>query len=109
MLDRGAGFSEVAVFLPVHLLVLERLHEGLTGRVVVRISLPAHADLNLPRFQQIGIILRGVLHPAVGMMDQTRRWRSVGQRHPQSPPRPLPFPPSLQHPLPSHPPPPPPT
>src|SRR5215472_1206383 len=49
--DASASFLEIAVFVAVDLLVLQRFHEGLAGRVVVRIALAAHADLDLVLLQ----------------------------------------------------------
>jgi hypothetical protein len=38
--------------------------------------------LGLALFEQIRIILRSILHAAIGVMDQTGQWLSICQRHP---------------------------
>lgn len=51
MRDRGPRLRQIAVLLPMHLFVFERLHEGLAGSIVVRIPFPAHADGDATAFQ----------------------------------------------------------
>jgi hypothetical protein len=69
--DRGASLCQIAIFLPVDLLVFQRLQERLAGGVVVWIPATAHADLDAVFPEQMGAIPRGVLHAAVGVMRQT--------------------------------------
>src|SRR5262245_66509350 len=49
--DAGANFRKVAIFVAIHLLVFQRLHERFAGRVVIRIAFAAHADLDSVLFQ----------------------------------------------------------
>ena len=44
VLDRGPGFAGIAVFLPIHLFVFQRLHERFAGGIVVGVPRPTHAD-----------------------------------------------------------------
>jgi hypothetical protein len=41
-------------------------------RVVPRITLARHADLNIVCFEEFGVVAAGVLRAAIGMMDQPR-------------------------------------
>ena len=43
--DRGASFVEIAVFVAITSSCSQRFHERFAGRIVIRISLAAHADL----------------------------------------------------------------
>ena len=47
VLNGSPCFCQIAVLLAVHFVVFERLHERFAECVVVRVSLPAHADRNL--------------------------------------------------------------
>src|ERR1700757_3027436 len=49
--DGGARFGQVAVLVAQNLLVLQRFHERLAGRVVPWIALATHADLYPMRLQ----------------------------------------------------------
>src|SRR5450432_185819 len=44
--DRGESLSQIAIFVAQNLLVLQRFHEGFTSRVVPRVALAAHADID---------------------------------------------------------------
>jgi|SRR5580704_7326060 hypothetical protein len=72
---------QIAVFLAVHFLVFECLHERLAEGVVARISFPAHADRDLALFQRARVIAGSVLNAAVGMMNQSRQRRALLQCH----------------------------
>jgi len=67
-----ARLLEIAIFVAVDLLILQRLHERLACGVVVRIALPAHADGGPMLLQQIRVVARSVLNAAIGMMDPSR-------------------------------------
>jgi hypothetical protein len=54
----------------VDLLLFERLHEAFRLGVVVRVGGPAHADGDLARIEPRKIGDRGVLHAAVGVVDE---------------------------------------
>ena len=60
----------VTVAAPVHLLLLERFHEALRLGIVIRIADPAHARLDVVGGEQRRVRVAGVLHAAIGMMDQ---------------------------------------
>src|SRR6266567_1010749 len=47
LLDATSRFSQVAVVLTVDLFVLQRLHKGFTGRIIVWVPFAAHADSDL--------------------------------------------------------------
>src|SRR6185295_7496280 len=68
--DGSASVGQVAIFVAQHFFVLQRFHEGLAGRVVPRVSLARHADLDAVGFEQIRVVVAGVLRTAIGMMDQ---------------------------------------
>src|ERR1700733_538014 len=69
LLDQSPGFLEVAVFGAVDFLVFESLHETFRAGIVVGRCQSAHADTNAVLFELCGVVSRGILHPAVGMMD----------------------------------------
>src|SRR5689334_1791064 len=81
--DPRARLRQVAIFGTVHLFRFERLHEGLTGRVVPRVGLARHADADVMILQHLGVFAAGILHAPVGVMHQLRADRTVGQSHPQ--------------------------
>lgn len=60
----------IAIFVAEHFFVLERFHERFAGRVIPRIALARHADIDAVGFEQIRVIVAGVLRAAVGMMHQ---------------------------------------
>src|ERR1700693_6591853 len=80
---QSLGFLEVAVLGAVDFLVFESLNETLRLGIVVRRRQPAHADANAVLFELCGVIPRGILHPAVGMMYEPRRWPASRQGHTQ--------------------------
>ena len=51
--------------------VLEGLHEALGFCIVVRVAGSAHADRYIVVGEALAIIGRGILHAAIGMMNQT--------------------------------------
>jgi len=55
------------------------------SRIVVRIPFETHADLGAILLQQSGVIVRGVLHTAIGMMHQSRRGPPLTQCHGERP------------------------
>ena len=63
-------FLEIFVFVQVHLLVFQRLEKALHKRVVVRISLPAVADLYSVVTQTLREGDRRVLQAPIRMMDE---------------------------------------
>src|SRR5262245_1485789 len=70
--DIRASLVEITIFVAVDLLILQRFQEGLTGGVVVRVALAAHADLRLVLSEHLRVLLRSILHAAIGMVHQTR-------------------------------------
>src|SRR5216684_2201949 len=68
--DTGASVMEIAVFVAVDLLVFQRFHEGFAGRIVVRVSFAAHADGGAVLLQHRSVVLRSVLHTAIGVVHQ---------------------------------------
>jgi len=79
--DGRTGVGQIAIFVAQHLLVLKRLHERFAGRVVPRVALARHADLNAVGFEQIRVIIAGVLRAAVGMMHQAGFDGAARKRH----------------------------
>src|ERR1700735_4764237 len=74
VVDEGAdlvlGVLAAAITLSVDLLGFERMHEALGLGVVLRRSRAAHAGVGADLAQAQGVVAAGVLHAAVGMMDQ---------------------------------------
>ena len=64
------AWRNVAIGASVDLLLLERLHEALRLGIVVGIADAAHARLDVVPLQQLGVVAAGILHAAIGMMDQ---------------------------------------
>jgi hypothetical protein len=73
--DRLPRVVGIAVGAAVDLLLLQRLHEALRLSVVVGIADAAHAWLDGMAGQQLGVVAAGVLHAAVGVVDE-----AVGRR-----------------------------
>src|SRR5271165_5288101 len=71
--DLRIGIGQVSILVTVDLFVLQRFHERFASRIIIRIPFAAHADLGTILLQQIGVIVRSVLHTAIGMMHQP--WR----------------------------------
>src|SRR5580704_19058219 len=71
LLDVGLQIGPVAVPASVNLLLFERLDEAFALGVVVRVSGAAHAGHDAMLLEQGGVDDRGVLHAAVGVVDQT--------------------------------------
>src|SRR5665213_143219 len=44
--DGRASVGQIAIFVAQYFFVLQRFHEGLAGRVVPRVTLARHADLD---------------------------------------------------------------
>jgi hypothetical protein len=63
---------------------LRVLHEALGFGVVVRIARPAHAALEAALVQTSRVFVGGVLHAAIGMVDEALRRISRGDRHVES-------------------------
>jgi hypothetical protein len=61
--DGGARIRQIAVLVAVDLFVFERLHEGLAGGVVPRISLARHADFDALGFEQIRVVVLAYWEP----------------------------------------------
>ena len=70
--DAGAGFCKITLFVSIDLFVFQRLQERLTGRIVLRVTFAAHADLGFVAFQHLRVLLRSVWHAAIRMMDESR-------------------------------------
>jgi len=52
-------------------LILQRLDERLRRGVVVRVAGSAHADRHAVLLEQMRVVLRSVLHPRLGVTDQS--------------------------------------
>src|SRR5436309_10417234 len=74
---------DIAVLRAMDFFLLEGLHEALTFRVVVRIAGSAHARDHAMLKQGVDVSRRSVLHAAIGMMNQTRRWTARFYSRPQ--------------------------
>ena len=86
LVDKGAEMARrgavIAVPGAVDLFALERPDETLGLGVVVGIADPAHAGGNPVGLQQAGVVGAGVLHAAIGMVDQAAPGRAARrQRH----------------------------
>jgi hypothetical protein len=77
-IDPVAGVVDVGEGLSVDLFSLQRLHEALGFGVVEGIAGPAHADGDVTIGQSLAIGDGGVLHAAIGMMDQAAGLRLSG-------------------------------
>src|SRR5208282_4639992 len=82
--DLASGVFDRRVGLGVHLLGFERLHEAFGLGVVVGVGEAAHAGGDLARRKTLGVVAAGVLHAAVGVVDQAFGSRIARQdRHVQ--------------------------
>src|ERR1700704_3795738 len=81
LLDEGgdgrASGLDVAIVSSVDLLVLEGLHEAFRLGVVVGVADAAHAGADAMSLEQRAVVGTGVLHAAIGMMDQAVRRRAA--------------------------------
>ena len=68
--DIALGVFAAAIGLAVDLLGFERMHEALGLGVVLRRYRATHAGVGADLAQAQGVVAAGVLHAAVGMMDQ---------------------------------------
>ena len=68
--DPALGVFAAPIGLAVDLLGFERMHEALGFGVVLRRARPAHAGVGADLVKAQRIIAAGVLHAAIGMMDQ---------------------------------------
>lgn len=74
--DAATGVIEVDESLAVDLFGLERLHEAFGLGVVEGIARPAHAEGDVTIGKPLAVGDGGVLHAAIGMMDQAATRRS---------------------------------
>src|SRR5258706_87697 len=81
--DGSASVGQVAVFVAQHLFVLERFYERLAGRVVPRIAFARHTDLDAVCFEQVRVVLAGVLRTPIGMMYQPGFGNAARECHTQ--------------------------
>jgi hypothetical protein len=72
-LDVSAQVIEIAILVGVDFFPLQSLHETFAAGVVVRIRRAAHARNHPMPFENGDIAFAGILHAAIGMMDQTGR------------------------------------
>ena len=79
--DVGEGVREVRVVVDVDFLDFEGFHERFGHRVVVRIRLTAHADLDMVLVQQRDVFVASVLYPLVRVMHQFCGDVPTRQRH----------------------------
>lgn len=63
--------GQCPVFPEVDLFCFQSFHEALGRSIVVRIPLPGHADLESILQQDIHIVMGGILHSLVGMVDDS--------------------------------------
>ena len=80
--DGATRLVGITVAASVDLFLFERLHEALGFRVVVRGPDPTHARLDPVFDKPRGVLAAGVLHPAIGMVNEHARPRPTGvERH----------------------------
>src|SRR2546423_15375787 len=80
--DRLARVFKITIVSAVDFLLLECFHEALRLGVVVGITDPAHARLDIIGSKHGGVITASILHAAIGMMDQaSTRWSTCLDRH----------------------------
>jgi len=77
-IDAATGVSDVGEGAAVDLLGLQRLHEAFGLGVVEGIARPAHADCDVVFGEPLAIGDGGVLHAAIGVMDQAAGLRLAG-------------------------------
>src|SRR5580692_9665031 len=77
----GSGCLDRGVGLGVDFLLLQCSHEALGLGVVVGVAGAAHAGSDPVGLQPFAIFVAGVLHAAVGVVDETRRGTAGRQRH----------------------------
>src|SRR5665213_4113181 len=68
--DIALGFSAGGVLPVMHALGLERVEETFHRRVVVAVALAAHRGGDSTDGQSRPIVMGGILHASIGMMDQ---------------------------------------
>ena len=61
LVDGGVRFCQVPVFVAMDLLVFQCFHERLAGGVVPGIRFTRHAYIDAVFFQQIGVVVAGIL------------------------------------------------
>jgi len=66
------------VMLVMHQLVLERGPEGLNTRVVLAVALAAHADGHALRRQQLLIVIAGIPHATIAVMQEAPAGLATG-------------------------------
>jgi len=81
-LDPAASVTDVGEGLAVDLFSLERLHEAFSLCVVEGIAGPAHTDGDVAIRQSLAIGDGGVLHAAIGVVDQAAALRLSGVEGP---------------------------
>lgn len=77
-IDPATRVCDVGERLAVDLFGFERLHEAFSLGVIEGIAWPAHADRDVTISQYLAIGDRGVLHAAIGVMDQAAALRVPG-------------------------------
>ena len=70
LLDMQESIFAIAIAAEVDLLALQRPHEALRQRIIVRIASAAHADPNAVREQQVNVFSGAVLHASICVVDQ---------------------------------------
>jgi hypothetical protein len=68
--DPYSGVGQVAIVTPVDLLLLQRAHEALGLRIVVRVADPAHAGLDLVASEADAVVT--ILALAAGELSEER-------------------------------------
>ena len=76
--------SQSPVFPEIDLLGLQGFDEALGGGVVVRGSLPRHADSEAVLQQRVHVGLGSILNPPVGVVDDPIRGVALRNGHPKS-------------------------
>ena len=77
-IDPASGIAEIDEGRSIDLFGLERLHEAFGLGVVERIARSAHADGDVAIGQPLAVGDGGVLHAAIGVMDEAAGLRLSG-------------------------------
>src|ERR1700694_2894900 len=68
---------KIAIISHVYLLLFECFHETLSFRIVVWITDPAHAWLNIMCGEHLSVVAACILYAAIGVMDHSSRCRTA--------------------------------
>jgi len=79
--NRSPCFFQIAIFATVDFFVLKCLDKTLGLGIVIGGSGAAHADTDTVLFQQHGVVVRSLLHTAIGEMHQAGLGPALPERH----------------------------